>query len=314
MLETRWDLICFTGSTAVGKLVYQSAAKHLTPVILELGGKSPVYIHKDANIEVAAARIAWGKTINCGQTCIAPDYLLIDQAVKQPFLSALVKQIKLFYGEDALKSKDYDRVVSDRHMHRISGLLNGQEIFYGGKVDEENRKIEPTIVVDPKLDSPLMQEEIFGPVLPVVTVKSPEEAIKFINGKPKPLALYIFSTSKGIQEKFINETSAGGVCLNDCISHYLNTNLPFGGVGDSGVGAYHGKFTFESFSHLKPIQDALNFQDPYFKYPPYTDSGSKLVRWVMGVKFTNLKRIWGVAKYAFYVLFVYLLYDRFFAH
>jgi aldehyde dehydrogenase (NAD+) len=280
--------------------------------MLELGGKSPVYLHRDANLEQAATRLAWGKYMNCGQTCIAPDYLLIDDSVKEQFLALLVKKIKQFYGDDASKSKDYEQVVSDRHVSRIAGLLKGQTAFYGGRVDEKIRYIEPTIVLDPKPESPLMQEEIFGPILPVLTVKTPEEAIRFINARPKPLSLYVFSKNSDLQQKFLRETSAGAVVTNDVFMHSITPGLPFGGVGESGLGAYHGKFTFEAFSHMKPVLYAPTLPDPSFRFPPYTEQGLSLSKLVMfKLSMQKLKRWLGVAGLAIFAIGAYVIYHRY---
>jgi aldehyde dehydrogenase (NAD+) len=313
VLDVKFDMICFTGSTLVGKLVYQAAAKHLTPVILELGGKSPVYVHRDAALEQAVTRITWGKFMNAGQTCVAPDYILVDEAVKPRFLDLMKKQIKQFYGDDPTKSKDLERVVSDRHVTRLSALLKGQNVFFGGRIEEKTRHIEPTILLDPSPESPVMQEEIFGPILPVLTVKTPEEAIRFINARPKPLSLYVFTQTSSLQQKFMRETSAGGCCVNDVFMHTVTNSLPFGGVGDSGMGAYHGKHSFESFSHLKPILYAPTLPDPPFRFPPYTEQALKLTKLFMfTLTMQKVRRGLGVVGISFLTLIAYVLYSRYF--
>jgi aldehyde dehydrogenase (NAD+) len=277
LLEQRFDHIFFTGSTAVGKVVMQAAAKHLTPVTLELGGKSPCIVDQHVDLTVAARRILWGKFWNAGQTCVAPDYLLVHEAVMDPLVERLKATLLEFYGDDPQKSPDYARIISDRHHKRLVGMLGeGGKVVVGGKHDEASRYFAPTIVDGAPLESKVMTEEIFGPVLPIVRVKSIREAIDFVNARPKPLALYVFSSDKGAQEQVLQETSSGGACVNDTIAHLSVPELPFGGVGDSGIGAYHGRSSFETFSHRKSVMAKATWVDVKLRYPPYGDN----VKWV----------------------------------
>uniref|UniRef100_U3JTL9 Aldehyde dehydrogenase n=1 Tax=Ficedula albicollis TaxID=59894 RepID=U3JTL9_FICAL len=251
LLTQRFDHILYTGSTAVGKIVMAAAAKHLTPVTLELGGKSPCYIDQDCDLAVACRRITWGKYMNCGQTCIAPDYILCHPSIQGKVVENIKATLKEFYGEDVKSSPDYERIVNQRHFKRVKSLLEGQKIAHGGETDEASCFIAPTILTDVSPESKVMEEEIFGPVLPIVTVKSVEEAIEFINLREKPLALYVFSNNKQLIRRMIAETSSGGMTANDVIMHSVVPELPFGGVGHSGMGAYHGRFSFETFSHRR---------------------------------------------------------------
>ncbi|GAA4546483.1 aldehyde dehydrogenase family protein [Pseudonocardia xishanensis] len=275
LLAQAMDHVLFTGGPEIGKRVLEGAAPHLTPVTLELGGKSPAVVTADADIEVAARRIAWMKLLNSGQTCIAPDYALVDVAVRDEFLAALQRTIEEFQvGEPA------GRVIDERQFDRVSRLLgsHGGTVVRGGAEDRESLKIDPVVVLDPSPDSPLMQEEIFGPVLPVVTVSSLDEAIRRINSGPKPLAAYLFGSSKTDRERLIDETSSGGVVINHAAMHCLVPQLPFGGVGNSGMGAYHGRWGFETFSHRKAVLVKPAKPDPSVMYPPYTESKKKLMR------------------------------------
>ncbi|XP_026580619.1 fatty aldehyde dehydrogenase-like [Pseudonaja textilis] len=264
----------------------EAASKHLTPVTLELGGKSPCYIDEGCNLEVACRRIAWGKYLNCGQTCIAPDYILCSPSIQKTVVENIKKNIKEFYGENIKESPDYERIVSKRHFKRLMGLLEGQKVAYGGESDESTRYIAPTILTDVSPEARVMQEEIFGPILPIITVKDLEEAIQFINQREKPLALYVFSDNDKVINKMIAETSSGGVTANDVLMHFSIPNLPFGGVGNSGMGAYHGRFGFDTFSHLRAClirnfkMEAMN----NIRYPP---NSQKKVDWA---KFFVLKR------------------------
>lgn len=260
----------YTGSTAVGKIVMAAAAKHLTPVTLELGGKSPCYVDKDCDLDVACRRIAWGKFMNSGQTCVAPDYILCDPSIQNQIVEKLKKSLKDFYGEDAKQSRDYGRIINDRHFQRVKGLIDNQKVAHGGTWDQSSRYIAPTILVDVDPQSPVMQEEIFGPVMPIVCVRSLEEAIQFINQREKPLALYVFSNNEKVIKKMIAETSSGGVTANDVIVHITVPTLPFGGVGNSGMGAYHGKKSFETFSHRRSclVKSLLNEEAHKARYPP----------------------------------------------
>ncbi|NXM27808.1 AL3A2 dehydrogenase, partial [Oxyruncus cristatus] len=270
LLTQRFDHILYTGNSAVGKIVMAAAAKHLTPVTLELGGKSPCYIDKDCDLAVACRRITWGKYMNCGQTCIAPDYILCDPSIQSQVVENIKATLQEFYGEDVKSSPDYERIVNKRHFRRVMGLLEGQKIAHGGESDEASCFIAPTILTDVSPDSKVMEEEIFGPVLPIVTVKSVEEAIDFINSREKPLALYVFSNNKKLIRRVISETSSGGLTGNDVLMHSVVPGLPFGGVGNSGMGAYHGRYSFETFSHRRAclIKDLKMEVVNKLRYPP----------------------------------------------
>ena len=241
LLQEKFDHIFFTGGTRIGQLVMEAAAKQLTPVTLELGGKSPCIVDNEINLKETAKRITWGKFLNAGQICIAPDYLLVDSRIKSDLTSAIAECIEQFYGDKPNQSPDYARIVSDRHFQRLAGLLEEGEIIIGGQVDEETRYIAPTVIENVSADSLLMQEEIFGPILPILEYQDLETAISYINSRPKPLALYLFSNDRAKQERVLSATSSGGVCLNDTIMQVGVIDLPFGGVGDSGIGSYHGR-------------------------------------------------------------------------
>ena len=252
LLKERFDYIFFTGSNKVGRCVHQSAAQHLTPTTLELGGKSPLYVDDSVpDMEIAWRRILWAKMINAGQTCVAPDYLLCTEKVKKSLIQYAPIILKQFFGPDAKKSTDLGRIVSDRHFDRLEKLLGSGKIVFGGDKDKNERYISPTILTDVSPTDPVMCEEIFGPILPVIVVKDADQAIKFINSREKPLTLYVFSTIKDVIDKFLNETSSGSVCANDAMIHLVVDELPFGGVGNSGIGAYHGKTSFDTFTHQK---------------------------------------------------------------
>jgi aldehyde dehydrogenase (NAD+) len=248
-----------------------AAAENLTPLTLELGGKSPCIVAEDADLEVSARRIVWGKFLNAGQTCLAPDYLLVNEKVKQPLLEKMRGAIKQFYGEDAWHSPDYPRIVNEHHFDRLSGLLENQKIFCGGGTDREDLYIEPTILAETDPDSAVMQEEIFGPIMPVISWSKFDEVIDFINARPKPLGLYYFSKAKRDLDTLLKKTSSGGVSVNDVITHFINSSMPFGGVGESGMGAYHGKYGFETFSHFKPVMVKPTFIDIPLRYPPFAN-------------------------------------------
>lgn len=268
LLEERFDHIFFTGGTAVGKVVMAAAAKYLTPVTLELGGKSPCIVDAEVDLDVAARRITWGKFVNAGQTCIAPDYVLVDRRIKFDLLDRMQAQIREFYGEDPAQSPDYPRLINTRHLHRVAGLIDANKVIVGGEVNPDDRYIAPTIV-EASWDDPIMQEEIFGPVLPVLEYDDVKEAIGQINCRPKPLALYLFSHNKQLQERVLQETSSGGVCINDTILQIAASSLPFGGVGESGMGAYHGKAGFDTFSHYKSVLFKPFWLDLAVRYAPY---------------------------------------------
>ena len=268
LLEERFDIIFFTGSPALGRKVMSAAAKNLTPVVLELGGKSPCIVDKDADIEIAARRIAWGKTLNAGQTCIAPDYLLIHKSRKDEFVEAFRKALVRLHGIDIKKSRHYVRMVNEKAFERVKGYMNDGDIALGGWTDAEERYIEPTLLANVDPGSPVMQEEIFGPVLPMIPFAERSEAIEFVRKREKPLALYYFGKVKDGKE-VIRLTSAGGSCINDTIMHIANENLPFGGVGNSGMGHYHGKLSFEAFSHKRAVVNTTTLLDLPFRYMPY---------------------------------------------
>ena len=270
LFDCRWDLIFFTGSPYLAKTVMASAARNLTPVILELGGKSPCIIDKTADIRMAARRIAWGKTLNSGQTCIAPDYILIHEEVKEAFVKAFGEEIRNLHGEDIEADRHYVRMVNDKAFERVTGYFKDGKIIYGGRSDAKTRFIEPTLIEDPALDSPVMTEEIFGPVFPVITMKEPfcDSVINFVTSREKPLAFYYFGKEADGWE-VIRHTSSGGGCINDVIMHIANENVPFGGVGNSGMGRYHSKESFEAFSHTRSIIATDTWIDLPFRYMPY---------------------------------------------
>ncbi|MBD2092667.1 aldehyde dehydrogenase [Microcoleus sp. FACHB-1515] len=270
ILEERFDHIFFTGGTAIGKIVMSAAAKHLTPVTLELGGKSPCIVDADVQVEYAAKRIVWGKFLNCGQTCIAPDYLLVDRRVKPALLAAIQTAIREFYGDDPAKSPDYGRIVSDRHFDRLAALLDG-DIITGGQIDRANRYIAPTVIDRVTWNDAVMQDEIFGPILPILAYDDLDEAIAWVSDRPKPLALYFFSRNADFQQRILNQTSSGSVCINDTVMQVGIPDLPFGGVGASGMGRYHGKASFDTFTHFKSVLVKSFRLDLKWRYPPYAD-------------------------------------------
>ncbi|MBE6218058.1 MAG: aldehyde dehydrogenase [Bacteroidales bacterium] len=270
LLEQRWDLIFFTGSPALAKTVMAAASKYLTPVILELGGKSPCIIDRTADVKVAAKRIAWGKTLNSGQTCIAPDYILIHKDIKDEFVRAFAHEVKSLHGEDIQKDRHYVRMVNDKAFARVTGYFKDGNIIYGGRTDAAERFIEPTLIENVALDSPLMTEEIFGPVFPVITIDEnfKDNVIEFVTGREKPLAFYYFGKESDGWE-IIRRTSSGGGCINDVIMHIANENVPFGGVGNSGMGRYHDRDSFEAFTHTRSIISTGTWIDLPFRYMPY---------------------------------------------
>ncbi len=266
LLEQRWDMIFFTGSPSFGRAVMTAAAKNLTPVVLELGGKSPCIIDKDADIKVAAKRVAWGKSLNAGQTCIAPDYLMLHKNIKDKFLSELEKAFRELLGDDPQKSEHFVRIVNDAAFERLKGYLADGEVVFGGKTDKSERYFSPTVLDHVSPDSPVMQEEIFGPIFPVQTFSSLDEVIRFVSMREKPLALYYFG-SQG--DKVLKHTTSGGSCINDVIMHIANENVPFGGVGMSGMGSYHHKRTFDVFTHYRSVISTPTWIDLPFRYMPY---------------------------------------------
>lgn len=267
LLEQRWDIIFFTGSPSLGRLVMSSAAKNLTPVVLELGGKSPCIIDRDADIRTAAKRVAWGKSLNAGQTCIAPDYLMLHKDIKDSFLSALKTEFKALLGDDPQKSGHFVRIVNDKAFERIESYLKDGDIVFGGRRDRSERYFEPTVLDNVSADSPVMQEEIFGPIFPVQTFSDIDEVTEFVSSREKPLALYYFG-KQGV--KVIRATSAGGTCINDTIMHIANENVPFGGVGMSGMGSYHNKLSFDAFTHYRAVISTPTCMDLPFRYMPYS--------------------------------------------
>ena len=278
LLEERYDLIFFTGSPQLGRTVMRAASENLTPVVLELGGKSPCIVDKDANIAMAARRIAWGKSLNAGQTCIAPDYLLVHADIKDQLISALKKEFTLLLGQNPKEAKHFVRIVNERAFDRLVGYIQGADVVMGGEYDRSERYISPTIIDNVDVNSPIMQEEIFGPIFPVVTFQSTDEAIHFVVDREKPWALYYFSESKKNIRRVLKHTSSGGCCINDTIMHIANEKLPFGGVGASGMSAYHGKESFKVFSHHRAVVTTTTHLDLPFRYMPY-----KFFTWVKGL-------------------------------
>lgn len=280
LLDQRFDHIFFTGGEHVGRIVMRAAAQHLTPVTLELGGKSPCYVAADADLDTAARRICWGKFVNAGQTCVAPDYVLVDRAVQGALLERLARTIRDFYGDDPSRSPDFGRVVNARHHQRIVGLIEGGgKVVVGGEHDEATRYVAPTVLRDVPPDADLMREEIFGPVLPVLTVTGATEAIAFINARPRPLALYVFTESEATWRRVLDATVSGGAAVNDVVSHAGVPDLPFGGVGASGMGAYHGRWGFENLSHARGVLVRSTTLDVKLRYPPY----KKNLKWMKRV-------------------------------
>ncbi len=280
LLKLRFDHIFFTGSPRVGKIVMQSAAKQMIPVTLELGGKSPCIVDETAPLKLTARRIVWGKLLNAGQTCIAPDYLYVHEKVKEPLMKAIIAAIKKAYGKDASKSPDFPRIITRANMERLAALLDGAKIAYGGHYDKEEKYFEPTILDDVNFDLPVMQQEIFGPVLPILTFNDTDEIISQVNARPRPLALYVFSKSHSFQKKIINSIPAGGVTVNDTLMHIASNKLPFGGVGNSGIGKYHGHFSFETFSNAKPVVYRGTWLDIPIRYAPYGKK-LKIIKYLM---------------------------------
>lgn len=269
LLQHRFDHIFFTGSPAVGKVVMEAAAKNITPVTLELGGKSPAIVDETADIRLAATRIAWGKFINAGQTCVAPDYVLVERSKEKQLLEELKRAILQFYGSDALHNEEFPKIINEKHYQRLCGLLSDGDIYYGGQQIEQLQKIAPTIMTKVRLDSELMTDEIFGPILPVLPYDSFEQVVTMVRSMEKPLALYLFSKDEDRQKWVMENISFGGGCINDTVVHLSNPNMHFGGVGHSGMGCYHGIRGFETFSHLKSVLKKANWLDVPVRYAPY---------------------------------------------
>lgn len=283
LLAKRWDYIFFTGSVTVGKIVAKAAAENLTPVTLELGGKNPCIIDETADLKLAAKRIVWGKFINAGQTCIAPDYILIQKSMKINFITFLIEEIVQAYGKKPEKSPDYARIINTKNWLRLMSMIEPEKVIFGGESNANEFYIAPTLVEEPGLESPVMQEEIFGPILPVLIYESESDIDKVINKYEKPLAFYIFSENDSFTKKMILKYSFGGGCVNDTLIHFSNKRLPFGGVGHSGIGAYHGKLSFDIFSHHKAVVKKANWLDLPMRYAPYKDklkSIKRLLDWM----------------------------------
>lgn len=278
LLEQKFDYIFFTGSQAVGREVLRKAAENLVPVTLELGGKSPCIVDKTAKISLAATRIVWGKYLNCGQTCVAPDYILCHEAVKDELIAALKKQIVAQFGNDPLNNPTYGKIINQKHFERLCWLINQNKVVCGGKSDSSKLKIEPTVMANVTWDDAVMGQEIFGPILPILTYKTDEEMLEIVNSRPKPLALYLFTSNKKLEKTVLSRCSFGGGCINDTIVHLATNNMGFGGVGESGMGAYHGKVGFDTFSHKKSIVDKKTWIDVNMRYQPYTGFKEFLLR------------------------------------
>ena len=270
LLQQKFDHIFYTGGESVGKIVMRAAAEHLTPVTLELGGKCPCIVDSRTDLLPTAARIVWSKWMNAGQTCVAPDYIIVENHFLTPLVDALRQKIAEFYGTDASASNDYGRIVNARHIARLQGYLRDQVVLAGGHIDVNAKYIEPTIVLNPSSDSALMQEEIFGPILVILTVDNIQESIALINNKPKPLALYVYTKDRQFEQQVLNQTSAGSLAINDGMMFMANPYLPFGGVGNSGMGVYHGQFGFDTFSHLKTVMKRSFWLDIPLRYPPFS--------------------------------------------
>lgn len=281
LLDQVFDYIFFTGGVTVGKEVMEKAARNLTPVTLELGGKSPCIVERSAKLDLAAKRLVFGKLLNCGQTCVAPDYLLIDRTVKDAFLAHVRKWIAKMYGENALSNDGYVKMINQKHFERVCGLIDPKKVVIGGGSDPATLKIQPTVLDNVTPDDAVMQEEIFGPVLPVLTFDTIDEAEDFVRDRPHPLALYLFTENKAVKERFLQRVAFGGGCINDTIIHLATSAMGFGGVGQSGMGAYHGKRSFDTFSHEKSIVDKSTWMDLPMRYAPYSELGNKLIRLFM---------------------------------
>lgn len=281
LLSQKFDYIFFTGSVKVGKLVMESASHNLTPVSLELGGKSPCIVDETADLELAAKRIVWGKYINAGQTCVAPDYLLVHEKVKDELLEKIVFTIKKFYGPAPQASESFPKIVNMKHYERLMGLMGSGKVIIGGNGDAKRVQIAPTVLDEVSWDSPVMQEEIFGPILPVLTFSSMKEAMELVNDRPKPLACYYFTRKSERERSLLQKVSFGGGCINDTIMHLVSSHMPFGGVGNSGMGGYHGKDSFDTFSHRKSILKKSSLIDMPLRYPPYKDLYFKMMKMIM---------------------------------
>ncbi|MDC8001438.1 aldehyde dehydrogenase [Aequorivita todarodis] len=279
LLKQKFDKIFFTGSTKVGKIVYKAAAENLTPVTLELGGKSPAIVTENCNLKVSVRRLVWGKFLNAGQTCIAPDYILVHKSIEQKFLERAKEEI--ISQHFAFENDNYLQIINNDNFERLIKMLNPEKIYYGGQTHKETRYIQPTILKNVTMDDAVMQEEIFGPILPVLTYETIEEAIAKVNSLPKPLSCYLFTKSSSIKKKVLKEISFGGGAINETVMHISNSNLPFGGVGQSGIGNYHGEAGFRAFTHYKSVMDKPTWLDPSIRYYPHTPLRLKLMRWFL---------------------------------
>jgi aldehyde dehydrogenase (NAD+) len=282
LLSQKFDMIFFTGSNKTGRIILEGASRNLTPVCLELGGKSPCIVDESANIDLSARRIIWGKFVNAGQTCISPDYLFAHKNVKDQLLGKMQEYIHKFFGPDPAQSPDYGRIINQSNLNRLTALLSAGKVIAGAKVIPQERYLSPTIIDEINPEDPIMQEEIFGPILPVMTYSNFEEVKEYVNANPKPLALYYFSQSREYKKRVIREISAGTMCINETVVHFGNSYLPFGGVGNSGFGKYHGKFSFDTFSHLKSVLYKSTLVDLPFRYPPYTDAKMRIIKLFLG--------------------------------
>lgn len=271
LLNEQFDYIFFTGSVPVGKIIMEKAAQNLIPITLELGGKSPLIVNEDVDTKLAAKRIVWGKFLNAGQTCVAPDYMIVHKKIKQKLIYEIEKTIKHFYGEDIIKSPDYPRIISERHFDRLNKLLKDGKIVIGGEVNKNDLFIEPTIIDNVNLDSAIMEDEIFGPLLPILEFENINEIFSIVRRYPKPLALYVFTNDIKFEKNILENISFGGGCINETVMHLTSPYLPFGGVGQSGMGSYHGKYSYDTFSHKKSILKKSNWFDLSFRYPPYNN-------------------------------------------
>lgn len=281
LLEYRFDKIFFTGSIPVGRIIYQAAAKHLTPVTLELGGKSPTFVLADTDIKMTAKRIVWAKFLNAGQTCVAPDYVLVDKLIEEKFLEALKSEIEKYPTDSKHQNENYLKIINTNNFNRLSKLIDSDKICFGGYTNRDERFISPTILQDISFEDEVMKDEIFGPILPVLSFTDLDEAIKMVKKRPKPLACYIYSKNRKTINKLLKEISFGGGAVNDSLMHLSNSNLPFGGVGLSGIGSYHGKSGFDTFSHNKSILDKPFWLEPNIKYAPYSKTKLKIIKWLL---------------------------------
>lgn len=281
LLHQKFDMIFFTGSKAVGKEVLRCAAEYLTPAVLELGGKSPCIVEKSAKIGLAAKRIVFGKYLNCGQTCVAPDYILCDASIRDELIEAIQKEITAQFGSDPMANEDYGKIINEKHYRRLMGLIDPAKVVCGGTGNEKTQRIAPTVMKDVTREDAVMGEEIFGPILPVLTYTNLDAALADIESQPHPLALYLFSEDKAVQRKVLDRCHFGGGCLNDVIIHLATSEMPFGGVGESGMGGYHGKTGFEAFSHLRSIVDKKTWLDMPVRYQPYTKQKDKMLRFFL---------------------------------